>query len=306
MASPLTAALCATVATAYWMLLGYALCGYLLPRALAIGAAAVIGWAVFNAITPPIFAGVGFSRIAVIVVAALGAVLAGVALRRPTAETVPLAPSLPPYALCAAALLAVVPAAAIVPKTSGDAVFVAAPIFDHAKIAIIDAITRQGLPPVNPVFGAGTGQLAYYYLWHFSAAALGLPLRASGWEADIGLTWFTAFASLSLMMGLAVWLSKRPAAALWVVVFAAAASLRGALSLVFDSYGLEPFLASPNGFAGWLFQSAWVPQHLMSASCVVAALLLIAEYRGSKGSSSLSRRPWWSSPDSKARPMSAA
>ena len=43
------------------------------------------------------------------------------------------------------------------------------------------------------------------------------------------------------------------------------------LSLLFGSYGLEPFLASPNGFAGWLFQSAWVPQHLMSAGCVVAA-----------------------------------
>jgi hypothetical protein len=47
----------------------------------------------------------------------------------------------------------------------------------------------------------------------------------SGWEADVGLTWFTAFASLSLMMGLAVWLGKRAAAAIWVVVLAAAGSL---------------------------------------------------------------------------------
>ena len=37
-------------------------------------------------------------------------------------------------------------------------------------------------------------------------------------------------------------------------------------------------MASPNGFAGWLFQSAWVPQHLMSASCVVAAMVLIVHY----------------------------
>ena len=50
------------------------------------------------------------------------------------------------------------------------------------------------------------------------------------------------------------------------------------LSLLFGSYGLEPFLASPNGFAGWLFQSAWVPQHLMSASCAVAAMLFIVHF----------------------------
>ena len=39
-------------------------------------------------------------------------------------------------------------------------------------------MTRQGLPPVNPVFGefGTTGRLAYYYLWHFSAAELALPL----------------------------------------------------------------------------------------------------------------------------------
>jgi hypothetical protein len=138
-------------------------------------------------------------------------------------------------------------------------------------------MTRQGVPPVNPVFGefGAAGRLAYYYLWHFSAAELALPLHVSGWEADIGLTWFTAFASLTLMMGIAVWLSKRSGAAILVVVLAAGTSLRGMLGLLFGSYRLEPFLASPNGFAGWLFQSAWAPQHLMSASCVVAALLLV-------------------------------
>jgi hypothetical protein len=80
------------------------------------------------------------------------------------------------------------------------------------------------------------------------------------------------------MMGIAVWLSKRSGAALAVVVLAAGASLRGTPSLMFVSYGLEPFLASPSGFAGWMFQSAWAPQHLMSASCVLAALLLMVRY----------------------------
>ena len=77
-------------------------------------------------------------------------------------------------------------------------------------------------------------------------------------------------------MGLAVWLSKRSGAAIWVVLLAAAASLRVTLSWIFGSYELTPFMEPPNGFAGWLFQAAWVPQHLMAASCVVAAMLLVA------------------------------
>jgi hypothetical protein len=78
------------------------------------------------------------------------------------------------------------------------------------------------------------------------------------------------------MMALAVWLSRRPAAALWVLLFAAATSLRASLGWAFGSYELVPFLAYPTGFAGWLFQAAWAPQHLMAASCVVVTMLLIA------------------------------
>ncbi len=280
MASPVNAALCALLATAFWSFLGYALTRHLLPRALAIGAAPVTGWAVHSAATLPIFFLIGFSPAAVVAVAALCVAIGVATFKLAANDDAEAAPAIPWWAFVAAAALALVPAVAILPKLAPGAVYLADPIFDHAKIAIIDAMTRQGLPPVDPVFGAvgPHGQFFYYYLWHFSAAALALPLRITGWEADIGLTWFTAFASLSLLMGLAVWLSKRSAAALWVVALAAAASLRAVLSWIFGSYSLEPFLAPPTGFAGWLFQAAWAPQHLMSASCVVAAMLLIARY----------------------------
>ena len=124
------------------------------------------------------------------------------------------------------------------PKFSADGVHLADPDFrsfqdrDHRRddapglAAGQSGVRRSSARP---------GRLAYYYLWHFSAAELALPLRVSGWEADIGLTWFTAFASLTLMMGVAVWLSKRPGAAILVVVLAAAASLRATLSLLFGS-----------------------------------------------------------------------
>jgi hypothetical protein len=285
MASPINAVLCALVGTAFWSALGYAIARHLLPRVLALGAAPVIGWAVFSAVSLPILTLIGFSPLAVFGLAALALLIAGIALRR---RAVLAAPSdLKAWTLAAAtiaaATLALCPVLALLPKHSQDGVHLAAPIFDHAKIAIVDAMTRQGLPPVNPVFGeAGAGgvagRLAYYYLWHFSAAELALPLRVSGWEADIGLTWFTAFASLTLMMALAVWLSRRAGAAFLVVALAASASLRAVLSFFVGDYELEPFLQRPNGFAGWLFQSAWVPQHLMAASGAIVSMLLLAHY----------------------------
>jgi hypothetical protein len=278
MASPVNAAFCALLATAFWSFLGYALTRHLLPRALAIGAAPVMGWAVHSAATLPVFLLIGFSPLAVTTVAALCVAVSVATLKLAANSDAEAAPAIPWWAVAAAAALALAPAAAILPKMSGDAVYLADPMIDHSKIAMIDAMMRQGLPPVDPAFGvAGAhGQLFYYYLWHFSAAALALPLHVSGWEADIALTWFTAFASLSLLMGVAVWLSKRSAAAIWVVGLAAASSLRTVLSWIFGTYALEPFLAPPTGFAGWLFQAAWAPQHLMSASCVVAAMLLVA------------------------------
>jgi hypothetical protein len=282
MASPIHAALCALLATAFWSLLGYAISRHLLPRPLALGTAAVMGWAVHSAATLPLFDLIGFSSFTVVAVAALCAIAAGVSLTaRPAIGDAATGPAIPASAFLAAALLALVPAVAIVPKFAADAVYVAAPIFDHSKIAIVDAMARQGLPPIDPVYGtaAAPGRLVYYYLLHYSAAELALLLHVSGWEADIGLTWFTAFAALTLMMGLGVWLAKRSGAAFVVVLLAAATSLRLIVSSALSvNYNLIPFLAWPSGLASWLFQAAWAPQHIMSASAVVTAMLLVAAY----------------------------
>jgi hypothetical protein len=281
MASSVNAVLCALLATAFWTALGYAVTRLLLPRVLAFGVSPVIGWAVFSAASLPVLRLTGFSLPALVGAAALCLVAAGASLViYPSLPADAAAPAIPLWSYVAAAVLALVPAVAILPKFPTDGVHLADPIFDHSKIAIIDAMTRQGLPPVNPVFGEfdAAGRLAYYYLWHFSAAELALPLRASGWEADTGLTWFTAFASLAVMMGVAVWISRKSNAAFAVVALAAATSLREAFSLLSGSYSPEPFMATPTGFAGWLFQSAWVPQHLMSASCAVVALVLVVHY----------------------------
>jgi hypothetical protein len=281
MASPVNALVCALIATAFWSLLGYALGGRLVPRVVAIGAAPVIGWSVHSTATLPIYLLFEFSPFVVTGIGAVCVLIAGFSLSQPrSAGEIEPAQTIPVLAFVGAAVVALLPAATILPKSSGGAVWLADATFDHAKIAIVDAMARLGLPPVNPVFGEAdtSSGLAYYYLWHFSAAEIALVTSMSGWEADVGLTWFTAFASLSLMMGIAVWLSKRATAAIWVVVLAAAGSLWVTLYWIFQAKSFAPVLMPPTGMAGWLFQATWVPQHLMAASCAVTAMLLVTRY----------------------------
>jgi hypothetical protein len=263
---------CALAALVFWTLPGLAIARRVAPS-LAVPIAPTLGFAVQTATTLPIFFLVGFSAFTIGVAAALtvGASLASLVWMKPTERSM----RLPGLAIAGAALLAIAPALAVLPKPAGDAVVLAAPIFDHAKSAIVDEMTRAGLPPQNPFF-CEPSRLAYYYLWHFGAAELALPLRATGWEADAALTWFAAFASLTLMMGLATWYSGRSSAALLIPLLGLAASLRPCLLWMFGP-ALYKYILPNTGFAGWLFQSAWVPQHLTSASCVVLAVVLIGQ-----------------------------
>jgi len=276
MASTFNAALCAAGALLLWTSLGLAIARRLAPFPLALPLAPLIGWSVHSVTALPVFFYLPFTATTVAVVAAV-ALLASIAAERATRPPKPCdATRIPAWAYAAAAVLAMAPAVAIVPKYVGDAVILADPIFDHAKVALIDEMTRLGLPPGNPFFGGGATRLAYYYLWHFSAAELALLLGVSGWEADIAMTWFSAFASLVLMMGLAAWFSGRVSAAAWVVVLAAAASGRLLVSGLVDEDTMDAVLEPAAGFGGWLFQSAWAPQHITSASCVVLSIYLIS------------------------------
>jgi hypothetical protein len=186
-------------------------------------------------------------------------------------------PGLAAWAWALAALVAMLPALAITPKFADGGVLLSPPMFDHVKVAMINAMVRQGLPPVNPFFGpAGAGgQLSYYYLWHFSAAILAKALGVSGWTADIAMTWFTAFASITLMMGLAMHASGRRAA--WLVaVLCIPASLRPVADWIFGHGAVHGALPPGGDIGAWVNQASWVPQHLASACCVVLSALLIA------------------------------
>jgi hypothetical protein len=279
MASPVDAAAGAVAALLFWTALGWPVSRRLFPHPLILPSAPALGWAMHNALALPVLLLTGFSATSVTTLA-VAALIGGAALgfgksdpsKGLTQESVP------SWVYLAAALLALAPAAAVIPEHVGDSVIVASPIFDHAKLPIIDAITRLGLPPANPFFGGlgEPGRLAYYYLWYFSAAQLAAVFPLSGWEADIALTWFSAFSSLALMMGLALWFAHRRSAPMWALLFAATASLRFVLGASLGKQWLGGLLAYPTGFAGWLFQAAWVPQHLMSATCVILAVLLMS------------------------------
>ncbi len=278
MVSTLNVASSAIVALLFWTCIGAALTRRLAAGPLAWPLAPAVGWAVHSALAVLLFQLIALSPADVIATSAL-AMVAAIAWARGSvgplagADTV----RVPPLAFLAAALLALPAAIAVMPKATADGVLLAGPIFDHSKVAMIDEMVRLGLPPGNPFFGDSSDPgLVYYYLWHFSAAEVVAATGVSGWEADIALTWVTAFASLALMMGLAVRFAGRGAAAWWVVPLGLAASLRPLLGLIWRPDALDAVLMPGTGFAGWLFQSAWVPQHLMSATTIVAAVTLMS------------------------------
>jgi hypothetical protein len=279
------ALLCAAAMTALWTLIG-------LPIAMRVPAGApswlwapALGWAIHSVVSLPLFWVIGMSRPAVLAATAafVAVALAGLWMQRPAIS--PTRPSaLLIAALLGAALLALGPMAAIIPKPTAEGVTLAPAIFDHAKIALIDEMIRSGVPARNPVFGeAGApARASYYYLWHFSAAVAAVITGVSGWEADAGLTWFTAFASLLLMIALAIRLGGQTSAAIVVVVLAATASVRSILGWLAPDVA-RSLIGWASGFGGWLFQTSWAPQHVASAMCVVLACVLLSQLPYQRG-----------------------
>jgi len=277
MPSPPNVLLCVTATGLFWAGLGLAIARLLaIERGLALAIAPALGWAVFHAAALPLFLLLGLTQITAGLVCGAAAVLALVAVVMRPGVARERSPAAPWWAYVAAALLALAPALAVVPKLTTDGALLAAQMFDHSKIAIIDDIARLGLPPGNAFFGeTGTvPRLAYYYLWHFSAVVPVLLLGVSGWDADIALTGLTAFASLTTMMGLAVWSSGRRSAASLVVLLSLAASLRPVLRWILGATLFCQLLPGEADVHGWLFQASWSPQHLAAATSVLLAVVL--------------------------------
>ncbi|QFR34496.1 hypothetical protein [Ancylobacter sp. TS-1] len=268
--------LAGAVGLVLWTSAGYVLARALgISRALALPLAPALGWTVLNALALEIARHVGLPLAGTL--GALALVGGAWLLRDGRADTPPDdTPVIPFWIFLAAGLLALVPAMAVVPKETTAGIALAPAIFDHSKIALIDAFVRDGVPPVNPFYGppGEPAGVAYYYLWHFGAAQLAGLTGARGWEADAAASWFTAFSTLMLMAGLALRFAGSRLAAAFAIALCCGGSLRPVLEALFGEQALGTVLRPATGFAGWLFQSSWSPHHVAAAGALVIATLL--------------------------------
>jgi hypothetical protein len=299
MATVSSAILCSFLALTLWVPPGLLIARRLpLEHDLRLAAAPALGWAVQNVVA--LYAAMlgGFTPMTVLAATVLVGT-AAILLQGPASRDAP-SPPLPLWIFAAAAIVAAGPAACVLPKIVPEGIALADPLYDHAKIALVDEIVRTGVPPANPFIGTadgGPGSIAYYYYWLFGAAQLALISGASGWEADAAVTWFAAFASLTLMCGLASHLSGgleigwrrfeqsialkpgrpgfRAASAMFVLAAASGGSLRPVITALSGQAGIDAVLERESGLAGWFFQASWSPHHVASATAVLLALLLM-------------------------------
>jgi hypothetical protein len=280
------------VAGLLWGWFGFALGGFAFAdRRLRLFTAPLLGWAVHTAVSIPVLVLVGFNRASVLILAALTIVAAVLLWRmQPRADE----PGslrhemgrLPWIAIVAAALLATLPSLATMsPKKHPEGLVLADPISDRAKVAIVSEIARGHLPPQNPFYAeAGHNpELVYYWGWHASAAQLSYLPRVSAWEADAGLSWFTTFAGLLALMGIAVSLCGRTAAAGWVVALSATSNIRPILAAALGPETVQALISPDADLGAWMNHAPWVPMHVASGACAVLAMLLLYQLAAGRG-----------------------
>lgn len=270
--------------TAVYLLLAGALIGYPLTiyfdsikknrllLAPAIGLA-VLGVALLSVFSIVKFTGLTVVLTILVAAAIVWAVMLGVPVK--VTSTSSKKPSLSHSWLIVAALLSLLQAHVIGPHFFHNGVGLAAPIFDHAQSAIINAMMREGIPPGNPFFQmAGSSHtLSFYYGWYALAAQSAMLSGASGWEADTALTGVTAFLSLIFMGWAAVAYSGRKMAAWWVLPLSMASTLGSILVFIAGPKGTA-FFTDEHELESWVGQSIWVPQHLFAA--IIASLAIFA------------------------------
>ncbi|WP_244514794.1 hypothetical protein [Ensifer sp. LCM 4579] len=182
--------------------------------------------------------------------------------------------------LAVAFLLCFLPTFAIIPQYYGESASLGHPIWDHGKIAIINEIAQNGLPPSNPYYSeAGSPKtLIYHYVWYFIAACLSIVTGASGWEADIALTGMTALFSTFVVAWLAVARSRCANAAWWVLPLLLIGSLKPIVQFVSGNW-LDTWMVRHSHFQEmqfhqtWIFAATWTPQHVFSGTVTLVAVM---------------------------------
>ncbi len=234
----------------------------------------VIGLGIFGAAGVSIFHFLPITAInLILVVLSLSAI--ALWLSKGTIDPLLRSPASPGFCWSTVAfLLCLLPTFEIIPQYYGGSVGVGHPIWDHAKIAIVNEIAQNGLPPANPFHSeAGSpNTLIYYYVWHFIAACSSVITGATGWEADIALTGMTALFSTAVVTWLAVARSRSANAAWWVLPLLFVGSLKPVVRFVCGKW-LDKWMAPQHGLQTWIIQAPWVPQHVFSGTLALIAIM---------------------------------
>ncbi|MGD9170894.1 MAG: hypothetical protein PVI97_12645 [Candidatus Thiodiazotropha sp.] len=174
----------------------------------------------------------------------------------------------------------------IIPLVHGEGIFVNINIFDHLKIAIVDSIVREGFPVLNPFYAPGGEKvpLIYYYGWHFLVAQVKLLSVATGWQAEVACSWFTVFAIVALLIGVAIRLSGKTRAGIFVLLLASTWVLYdGALYLLGQDLYRKLGFSHVRPLETLWIQLSWAPQHAFSSMCTVMVIFLTSRILAGTG-----------------------
>jgi hypothetical protein len=175
----------------------------------------------------------------------------------------------------------------------GDRLFFSVTSFDQTtRAAIIEAMTRTGIPPINPSYYPGHPvQLTFlYYFWYI----LGSMIDAIGGQyvdARAALNASSAWAGLGLMAAIAVYLRQRNAnrgESVW-------RSARIGIGLLavsgLDVIPIAMLMLATGQIVGsidvwntwiqsWVASALWVPHHVASLIAGLCAMMLAQSARG--------------------------
>ena len=175
----------------------------------------------------------------------------------------------------------------------GDQLFFSVTSFDQTtRVSIIDAMTRTGVPPINPSYYPGSPVLLtfLYYFWYI----LGSMVDAIGGryvDARAALNASSAWAGLGLMAVVALYLRQRNASrgeSTW-------RSARIGIGLLavsgLDVIPIAMLMLATGQIVGsidvwntwiqsWAASALWVPHHLASLVAGLCAMMLAQSARG--------------------------
>ena len=169
-----------------------------------------------------------------------------------------------------------------------------APTFDYIKHTFVtDAVTRTGMPPVNPVYHPGEPQYLNYYYYVYTITSLVDQLGGSlitPRTASFGMALWSGVVVMSLVVVGASFLelsgrhsvAKRSAAAVVLLAVSGLAILPTIVVTVTRSFasGYLTCLTSTiqlndwGAVAPWFNQLTWVPQHVMGFVAGVTGIIL--------------------------------